>query len=139
MQQWQAMTVAGGIGKRFAAGNWSAEDAVAHLVDWLTFMRTRDNLGVNDCIVALEEETIEANIAAGIEGASDVSMWSTGCAGHSSILGMKPVYYRLDGMPNKLVRLANLLDSGRTASKFQSAQTLSEPPQENNACSLKKH
>ena len=65
---------------------------------------------------------MEAAITVGIDGADQITTAATGCATHSGVLGMKPIYGRLGNMPGKLVKLANLLESGRTASKFLHAQ-----------------
>ena len=46
---------------------------------------------------------------------------------HSAVLGMKPIYKRLDNMPQRLCKLSNLLDSGRNSKNFHDAAREKEP------------
>ena len=79
--------------------------------------------------VFLQIQAVESRINAGIDNAAELTTMAQGCASHSTCLGQKPIYHRLDGLPSKLVKLANLLDSGRTSRNFHDAFQFSEPPQ----------
>ena len=85
-------------------------------IPWKTMLLVRDNLGVNSGIVGLEEEILLSELAMGaVDGPS---LLSISCCAHSAVLAMKPLYASLDGLPGQLVKLAHVLESGRTARSF---------------------
>ena len=50
---------------------------------------TRDNLGVNDCIICAEERELDRLVAAGDETAAETTVSHVGCCAHSAVL---PLY-----------------------------------------------
>lgn len=117
---WSAVTSTG-IGSRLAFGNLPLLTDARDALQWPTLLFTRDNLGVNDCIVASEEQKLDAAVAAGVDVAIETTLLSTGCCTHSAVLGMKPVFQSLGDVPGTLVRLGHLLESGRNAGNYYQA------------------
>ena len=81
----------------------------------------KGNLGVNDCIVALEEKELD-HVAANAEvgGAARKTFLPTHCTAHSCVLGMKPIISAL-GSIGKLVKLSHLLESGKRHTQYVDA------------------
>ena len=80
----------------------------------------KDNLGVNECIVALaalEERKLHVAAARSQDGPT---LLPTNCTSHSCVLGMKPVTVGV-GSSSKLVKLAHLVESGKRHSGFVDA------------------
>ena len=82
---------------------------------WRSIIALRDNLGVNDCIVSLEEQGVETHSAM-VPLDSKISIMNVTCGGHSACLCQKPLMEcpQLGKLPTWLVKLGHLLESGRT-------------------------
>ena len=113
--QWSAMTSRGSGKKIDGDGSLNnALDATENV--WRTMVMNKDNLGLNDCIVALEEGVLRAKVGAG--GACEETLLSTSCVCHSAVLVAKPLYKRIGDLSSKLVRWGHLLEGGRTVTNF---------------------
>ena len=54
-------------------------------LQWPTIFMTRDNLGVNDCIIAAEENTLELMERAAVGNSSETTLLNAGCCAHSAV------------------------------------------------------
>ena len=89
---------------------------------WFCQMRVADNLTLNSCIWALEEQELDARRGAEFRTPSsgDLTLIACHCAGHSGVLSTKSVLER-GNVSGKLVRMFNQLSGGRRANAFQAA------------------
>lgn len=118
--QWSVLT-ARGAGRKVASTS-SLRDAVRG-TPWKTMLCCRDNLVVNDCLMCLEEEEIDAELGvAGGDRDRVVSLISIACCAHSAVLALKPLLQCMDcDVPGNLVRLGHIMESGRTSSLYLKA------------------
>ena len=86
---------------------------------WRSVILCRDNLIVNDGIVAQEEKALNLARSYGVEDREEVSLMSTACCADSAVLAMKPLY-KCSGehLSRHLVKIAHVLESGRTFARY---------------------
>ena len=103
---WSALTAAGP--GRHMRGKDEQLQACLNDIDWKSVMMVRDNLLLNDCVIALEERRLEAS------GNDQATIVGIECASHSAVLCQKPFLSSLAGVPSSLVTMGHCLESGRT-------------------------
>ena len=80
------------------------------------YVVTKDNLGLNLCIIGQEEKVIIDGLANGTQDeASSDTYLHLNCCCHSAVLSTKPVVERLGDMPGKCCRMGHLHESGKTS------------------------
>ena len=79
----------------------------------------RDNAGVMDCLVRLEEDQLDVwRLQHGSNNDNEPTMLSVACGGHSGVLTTKPL---LKGpQSNNLVRLGHVFECSHTSTEFDS-------------------
>ena len=83
---------------------------------WITCCVTKDNLGLNQCIMGLNELDIQNRLDSGLQDESSVTtQLHLNCACHSSVLCTKPMVERMQDLPGQCVRLGHLHESGRVS------------------------
>jgi hypothetical protein len=94
-------------------------------VPWRCTVLTRDNLYVNDGVVAAEEAALRQQLRAAPGGLAQAGLLSVPCASHSAVLAMRPLFKAAgkDGedLSSLLVRLEHTLQSARAFAAFQEA------------------
>ena len=81
---------------------------------WKTVVMNKDNLQLNNILVAKQQKEIDYLREHSLEdGADEVSLLDLSCFGHSIVLAGKPAIHYL-GMHTHLCRLGNILESGRS-------------------------
>jgi hypothetical protein len=109
MNQWSVFDAAGQPGQKLDS-ECVLHDTIRSLV-WKCLLLTRDNLVVNDCVIAVEERALPGD---------GTTLLSLPCCGHSAVLSMKPMMLG-SGLPSNLIRLAHLMQSGRQQDQFNAA------------------
>ena len=119
--RWASWSVlsARGCGSKVTASSQLGD--VISCSPWRHIVMVKDNLVVNDCIVALEERSLAVLNSQALEDTCIITLLPISCCAHSAVLALKPLYAGLDDLPSKLVKLAHLLESGRVASSYISA------------------
>ena len=74
---------------------------------------TKDNLQLNDCIIGMEEQFIQARRAD--PEANNRFVGSIECVSHTACLGAKAAISNRSELPKQLTKLGHLLESPRTA------------------------
>ena len=88
----------------------------------ITCIIQKDNLGVNDCVVAIEEKKLSVmRQMLGDDENRTPTFLVLSCLGHGIILSTKQVTNRRSQMPSKLVRLGRLTESGKFRDDFETA------------------
>ena len=93
---------------------------------WMTIMMLTDNLVVNNCIIALEQNVLNhvnspsGSRRSGSDDCGDLSLLTMKCLGHSAVLVVKPLMAST-GVSNALVRQGHLLESGRVSKTYADA------------------
>ena len=116
MKSWQAVSASGSGDRIDPAGDVRA--ANQRLSGWRTVIHVKDNLGLNLCIMGMEEKIIKSAYDDGLvdEATMDTFLhWA--CAGHSVCLSAKNVTKRVHDLPPKYVRMGHLHESGKVAAE----------------------
>ena len=91
-------------------------------VPWPLCVMVMDNLQLNQCILCLEERSLDLKPCDRHPPASvpdDLTIWGVRCCAHSCVLCMKSILEKATA-PSQLVRMANILESGRSHDKYLS-------------------
>ena len=123
--RWQRRTLitGEGVGSQLA-GLGPSRDALVAAVDscdWQILIACKDALQLNQCIIA-EEERAMARVRSltSIQPAPKlITIFDLNCTSHAACLAGKPAYLAFEGLPDALVRLAHLLESGRAVRTFE--------------------
>ena len=86
-------------------------------IEWVTLIMQKDNLGLNRCLVALEQKKMVGCDADQVPSPSQ-TLLDLNCFGHTTVLCMKPLIVAL-GINSHLVRLGHILESGRSSDQYQ--------------------
>lgn len=112
-----SVCIASGVG----ASVGDTEGHLGQVMDespWKTILMQKDNLVLNDCIVALEEERLAA-LGDGEDNLEATSLLPCACCSHGAVLATKLLMTSLDNVPSNLVTLGHILESGRSETKFR--------------------
>ena len=87
-------------------------------MSWRTLVMVKDNLNLNNCLVALEQQKIDQENRFGVvDCSSELSLLDINCCGHSAVLCTKPLILSMD-LHVHLIRLGNIMKSGRSWDDF---------------------
>ena len=114
-QHWNDWSMIGtsGSGRRIDPEG-SMSEALNASSAWITYVATKDNLALNQCIMGMEEDNINCKMQSNLEDETVVDTHlHLNCAGHSIVLSTQPCITRMDNFPGQCVRLGHLHESGK--------------------------
>ena len=112
---WTALSPSGSSGSRIDPHD-SISISLSQSEAWKTCCVTKDNLGLNQCIMGLNEMDIQAKLDSGLQDEeTSVTQLHLNCSCHSAVLCTKPMIDRMHDLPGKCVRLGHLHESGRVS------------------------
>ena len=114
--RWALLTAQGPGAKWTANADTLAE--TLEQVPWRTMVVCRDNLAVNDCVVAAEERLLQWRRENG-GGDKIPCLLSVNCCCHSAVLAQRPLLNAVRNLPGIIVKLGHLLESHRTQERFE--------------------
>ena len=90
---------------------------------WPTFAYIMDNLGVNDCVLALERKLLKAMQACDPTSVfNEVTAAYINCTGHTAVLPLQNLLGKgADSASTQLVRMGHLIESSRTVESLEAA------------------
>ena len=96
--------------------NRDVSSVLDNQIDWRSIIVTKDNLGLNMCIMGMEEATIIRNLDSGLtDELTSPTHLHINCFSHSIVLSCKEVTDRNGDVPSKMVRMGHLHESGRVS------------------------
>jgi hypothetical protein len=111
-KDWSAVS-SSGSGVRIDP-NCEIDNVLSTSETWRTYIVTKDNLGLNQCIMGLDEQEVRNRLESELKDETDIDTHlHLNCHCHSAVLCTKPMTERMDDLPSKCVRLGHLHESGR--------------------------
>jgi hypothetical protein len=111
--RWSITAVA--TGRKLDDGNLLGERLTQ--VPWKTLVMCKDNLILNDCLVALELKACNEERQLLTDNVNDTTVLDLNCIGHSAVLCTKPIVKALQ-IDTHLVRMSHILEGGRSWDQY---------------------